>query len=216
MRSLRRGRWMTASSSVRISVRSFGPGRSTKMQPRLPCAAALRLERRRDGRPLGGRLVGAVDAQHVGPRADHLGRPLRGHLRGIGRGHHDEHMTVGRAGSEQRVGVLVQQGFCVRAIERVRRGAPLAGEPGAQTQHGVAHMPFRAAERGQAGRREPELQSADVPAAQAEVVREVSGAELMLRQRGLHPCAVSAPPPRRSDPLPPAPARAALSPRVLP
>src|SRR5262249_37766201 len=48
-------------------------------------------------------------------------------------------------------------------------------------------MPLRPAQRGQPERRELELQRADIPFAQAQVMGEVRRAQLVLGQRGFDP-----------------------------
>jgi len=168
----------------------LGPRHVDEDAARLALRRRARLEGRGDGRPLGGRLVRAVDAQHVGPRADHVGGPFLRDLRGVGSRHHDVDVALGRVQPEQCGRVRVQERLGARTVERIRLGALLPGEPPEQAPHGVPHVPFRAAERREAGLREIQLQAADVPLAEAQVVREVPRAEPVLGQRGLHARAV--------------------------
>ena len=164
------------------------------IRPALPCADARALKVVDDRLPLSWRLVRAIDAQEVRSGLHQSVGPGRGGIHGVGRGHHDVHVAVGRRRPEQRASVFVQQclGLCpVEGVARIRRVTALAREPGAQPTQGVAHMSFAPPERREPHRRKLELQRADLLLTQAEVVREIRGAASMFGQGCVNACAVA-------------------------
>lgn len=97
-------------------------------------------------------------------------------------------MPVGGAGAEQRAGIGVQARLGLGAVQAIGGGPVLlARKPAGQPQQRIAHVPFRASERGQAEGGELELQPPDIEAAQSQVVGEVDRARPVLGMRGIDP-----------------------------